>query len=473
MDSDRRAGSIGDVGSRISPLGLFALGVAYLALSIAVWQLADPETVSAPWWPAAGLTLGVMCRTRVSQWPAIALTVFAADFLADQTESASLLTSLGWATANAIEPLLGAAALRWAFHGRLPDFETIRNFGKFVLVVAVAGAPIASLIGGATSALSYDLDLLVSWRDWYIGDVLGILVVAPIVLYYRQFRETFDIRLAAMLAATAIVSFAIFWTAADELPLRLYLITPVLVATAVIFGAPGAASAGLIVATIANIGSARGYGPYAQVNFGNEELLQLQLFTFVELTTAYVMVGLRAQLLTATSQANFLRQQRERDPLTNVGSRYLLDKTIEEVTTPGADGTGEPAAVLVIDLDDFKPINDVFGHAAGDDVLCVVARRIEGVVRGLDTVARLGGDEFAVVCPGIDDAGAQQLAERLERKLREPMVIGNTRMDVGASIGVNWVPEPTGDPASFLREADMRMYAVKTRHRQPSPSAYG
>ena len=105
-------------------------------------------------------------------------------------------------------------------------------------------------------------------------------------------------------------------------------------------------------------------------------------------------------------------------------------------------------------------------------MLCVVARRIEGVVRGLDTVARLGGDEFAVVCPGIDESGATQLAERLERKLREPMVIGNTRMDIGASIGVNWEPEPTGDPSGFLREADIRMYAMKTAHRQPSSSAY-
>lgn len=451
---DRRLGGV-------TPVSLLLLAAAYFGLSMAVWQLADPDVTGAPWWPAAGLTLGVMCRTRRSHWPAIAATIFAADLAADLIEGTPVATSLAWATANTIEPLLGAAALGRVFGGRLPNFESPRNVVRFFVTAALAGAPLASLIGAAASTLTYDLDFVETWRTWYVGDLLGIIVVAPVVLYSRQLRSTFDARFAATLAGAGGVALLVFATPGDSL-LRPYLVLSVLVVIAFYYGAPGAAAAGLITAVVADVASALGHGPFAFTPQSENALVELQLFTAIELLTVYLLTGLRSQLLSARARAERLTEEQTHDPLTGAGNRLLLDEALMAVTDDSPLETNpEPAAVLFLDLDDFKPINDEYGHDVGDEVLIEVAQRIMGAVRVDDTVARLGGDEFAVVCPGASESDARMLLGRLDEAIREPMRIRGHNLAVHASIGFSWIPEPTGNPAALLRRADLAMYEVK------------
>ncbi|MFF5085369.1 diguanylate cyclase domain-containing protein [Actinoplanes sp. NPDC000266] len=119
-----------------------------------------------------------------------------------------------------------------------------------------------------------------------------------------------------------------------------------------------------------------------------------------------------------------------------------------------------PTALLYIDLDGFKPVNDTFGHEAGDAVLVAVAERINGVIRAGDVVARLGGDEFAVILPWTDDATADKVAARILDALAEPFDTPARPVYIGASIGV--IAAATGaDPDGELRRADSAMYAAK------------
>ncbi|MGE5332818.1 MAG: diguanylate cyclase domain-containing protein, partial [Nitrospirota bacterium] len=120
-------------------------------------------------------------------------------------------------------------------------------------------------------------------------------------------------------------------------------------------------------------------------------------------------------------------------------------------------------AVLYLDLDGFKPINDTHGHAAGDQVLVWVGQTLRRVARESDFVARLGGDEFAVLQRGIDHYDqAVVLAQRLADALGQPWTLGKLRGQVGASIGLALYPEHGGDAEALLAAADQAMYLVKT-----------
>ena len=151
------------------------------------------------------------------------------------------------------------------------------------------------------------------------------------------------------------------------------------------------------------------------------------------------------------------------DALTGLANRRCLADRLAAAL--GRAGRGEaPPAVLLLDLDGFKAVNDERGHRIGDAVLVEVANRLRGAVRGTDTVARLGGDEFVVLCEGLDAAGAAEVSERVQFALAQPILIEEDEVTLGVSIGV--VVAGTGDAAAdVLDRADAAMYAAKPKGR--------
>jgi diguanylate cyclase (GGDEF)-like protein len=120
------------------------------------------------------------------------------------------------------------------------------------------------------------------------------------------------------------------------------------------------------------------------------------------------------------------------------------------------------SAVLYLDLDDFKPVNDWHGHALGDRVLAEVAARLRRSVRPTDVVARLGGDEFAVLCPGLDDHEViEQLADRLVEEVGLPVVVDGTEVRVGLSVGIAGIVDRDGGPDEVLNRADDALRLAK------------
>jgi diguanylate cyclase (GGDEF)-like protein len=145
------------------------------------------------------------------------------------------------------------------------------------------------------------------------------------------------------------------------------------------------------------------------------------------------------------------------DALTQLPNRVLFHTRLQKALTSPAD---RPVAVALIDLDDFKEVNDTLGHEVGDLLLMGVAQRLESCVRAEDTVARLGGDEFVVVLDDADPAAADLAAERMMNALRQPVYADGHELPIRASIGI--ADGRTGDDASMLlRHADIAMYAAK------------
>lgn len=149
------------------------------------------------------------------------------------------------------------------------------------------------------------------------------------------------------------------------------------------------------------------------------------------------------------------------DPLTGAPNRRLLDDRLRQAIAH-ANRSGDKLAVCVIDLDGFKPINDLHGHKAGDQVLVGVVDRLNQLLRASDTVARLGGDEFVLL---LEDVQGNTVLERILEAIRAPFVLGRERVSVSASIGVTLYPEDKSDPDTLLRHADQAMYRAKQRGR--------
>jgi diguanylate cyclase (GGDEF)-like protein len=190
-----------------------------------------------------------------------------------------------------------------------------------------------------------------------------------------------------------------------------------------------------------------------------------------------VLLALYASLFPIMSRVTrrLHRQMREiehqalHDDLTGLPNRAFFRESAEQALAEAKE-LGGGVAVLLIDLDRFKEINDTLGHESGDLLLEELGHRLRRLLRGTDTVARLGGDEFAILAPGQHDAqSAVVVAERVRRGLDEPFVVSGLTLEVEASIGIALFPDHGEDVETIMRHADVAMYVSKEAH---APKVY-
>jgi len=162
---------------------------------------------------------------------------------------------------------------------------------------------------------------------------------------------------------------------------------------------------------------------------------------------------------------NRLAHQALHDPLTGLANRQLFMDRLD-LALARLGRRASQLAILFIDLDRLKHVNDALGHAAGDEVLVHVAKRMRRVLRPGDTLARFGGDEFVALCEDVESRNtAETIARRLGAVLLKPMTVEGTDLVMTASIGITLTSEPHADAAALLRDADAAMYRAKDRGR--------
>ena len=196
---------------------------------------------------------------------------------------------------------------------------------------------------------------------------------------------------------------------------------------------------------------------------GSTGLAPLVVFVFVPILISLLVW--RGWVALGRVIDRFANKGAERDPLTGLANRTVLyDRLCAAIDE--SRRTGARFAVLFLDLDRFKKVNDTYGHEVGDEVIVAVSRRLREVVRAGDLLARVGGDEFVMVCQGLSCAGdAETIAERLSLALGAPFFLSGDRyFSTTASIGIA-IADGHTTPATLLRESDTAMYRAKAKGR--------
>jgi diguanylate cyclase (GGDEF)-like protein len=252
---------------------------------------------------------------------------------------------------------------------------------------------------------------------------------------------------------TAVVVYAIWVFAADPQWIAWVVGVLIIISSAFRFGRLGAliSASTVTVAYLVIVG-------WRQATYGYSiEIPRVAFAISVYLLSALIMSGAIRELLE-------LRKQREyqlfHDLLTGLPNRALLIERLQQQLNR-LPRTNESASLLVMDLTDFKTVNDSLGHDVGDELLRQVGPRLAASLRAADTVARLGGDEFAVLLPGTDETGAARVAQKMLAAIEQAFPLEGETLDIGASVGVAVAPAHAAQAEQLLSRAEIAMHAAK------------
>ena len=438
------------------------VGAVAVVLSLSVVWRGDVSEMAAGFWPPAGVPLVAMILLPVRRWGWVVVGMIAPTVVALIFFHVSIEPALWWYVGNCTEPVIGALVLlrckssSWLTRGRL-------------MVVFLGGAVLlATMIGGAIGStgtmLGYGASWLASWRDWVLGDGLGILVVVPLLITYTtrgRVRRTQGETIALGLVVVAANSLAFADIGTNGAALLPYLILVTLIWAGMRFGTSAAASAGFVVALGANIATSQGFGPFSS-SHGSVDAVTLQIFLAIALITSFVVAAMASDLADRNEVHRLLTHQATHDELTGLPNRVLLVQQLDEAMQKRKHT--EPAiAVILINLDDFKRFNDRFGNLMGDETLGVVAARLRRTVRPGDLLARLGGDEFVVLCdPVADRYQLRLIAEAVTNALVPSFDVGGSQYQLSACVGMTLVEgDDPISPADLLHHADIALQNAK------------
>ncbi|MHB1189013.1 putative bifunctional diguanylate cyclase/phosphodiesterase [Thiobacillus sp.] len=442
--------------------GLTALAyalVGWLSLKLSTYIAGSVAAV----WLAAGV--GAMASLRFG-WAGVAGVLLGSFALNNQI----LLQE------DAVRIALGAAAGAWIM-GFLPRYlqpfsaslDYVSSVAKFALVAAPLGCALSALAGVFSLHFYGDLPAAMVLRGlwvWWLGDLLGVFLIAPLLLTVSRWDllpTNRAARLEGMVLVVGMLALTLAMMHYAE-PLRpaeivLFVMMPAVLWAALRFSVTGASLAIFLAALIVmGVTYVSDGGISGTTQPRDVFALQVSMITMA-LGGLFVAAALAERRYSEVR----LDMLANHDPLTGLPNRSYFQDFLGHALAR-AQREKSQVSLLFIDLDRFKHINDSQGHEVGDQVLGIVARRLDEQLRADDFVARLGGDEFAVILnhPPASRA-ASRVARKLNQALAEPFKLGQRRYAIGASIGISVYPDDGLDANTLLRQADLAMYQAKQR----------
>ena len=285
-------------------LGLVA--VAYLALAQYVSVLNNPVQLGAGFWPAAGLSVALLLLLPSRRWPWVLAGIALGEFGGDLVGGYPLGATALWTIGNVVEPLVGATLVR-RFSSPGGELAPAPRLVGFLAFAVIVGPLVGATIGSLGTILFLDSPAGQVWPKYFVGDALGVLVMAPVLLTWavpspRRSRIEF----AALLGASLLVALVVFrnWAGGWDAILP-YLTVPLFMWAALRFGLHGTAIVAVLVANIANWSTATGYGPFAIAGGMEHGVTLLQVFLLIGLTSSLMLASVARDL----THANEVRAQ--------------------------------------------------------------------------------------------------------------------------------------------------------------------
>lgn len=440
-------------------LGIFAV---YAGLGHGAFALgAIGGGATAVFWPASGFALAALIIFGLGVWPAILLGAVAAH----AAPAGSILAALAMAAGHTLESVV-AAALISRFAGGMQVFRaTNSGFRAIAMVAGAAMMPAcASLLTQGSPAVAL---------TWGLASLAGTLVVGPAMIYWATLPiarpQWSDWPVAAevltLVGVVAVLSWGIFSPAvlpdARAYPVE-FLFLPLFFWAAFRFGPRGITAVVVLTAAVAVSSTVRGFGPFAR-STPLASALVAQTYVGVMAIMGIAFSSTMGERLRAEAQLHTLATT---DPLTGLANyRRLLDVLRQEIAR--SRRTGRPFAVLLLDMNGLKKINDRYGHLAGSRAICRVAGVLRQACRETDTPARFGGDEFAIVLAETGDEGGQAVLRRVTQRLATDTA--KPVLSVGGGHAV--FPRDGDSPTLLLRAADRALYESKKQGQPFTASA--
>ncbi len=446
-----------------------ALGVCYLAATLFACTLGSlPSGIKPVWWPTGVAFAGVvLLGYRVL--PAVA----AAELLA-----AHWLLGLHWAVsavlaaAVTVEVALGVWLLR-RLGGGARLFASTGDVLRFVAVGLLVAPGVGSSLAAGGLVLTGVADpaqWVGTWGALWVGDAAGVLIIAPLAMVLGSFHGlhvpkrlvegVVVVGIAALLTGMLVGWVDGVRRAGMRVDL-VYALFPVMFWASLRLGQPGAASITAVVAGALVTATGQGEGPFA----GGPDLpslLRLDSFLLLFGLTGLIPAAAEAERRTAErGRQEAFERLAYTDALTGLANHAAFRQRFAGALER-ARRSGQRLAVLFIDLNDFKRVNDAVGHEAGNEVLKVLSERFKEALPTAEVLARVGGDEFATVLgPGDLTETPAAVTEGLCEALARPVLLNGRRLRVTPSVGLSFHPDHGSDSEELLWKADMAMYSTK------------
>lgn len=427
-------------------------------------------------WLSNGILLAILLRSQTQRWPVYLAAALVSNVLVNLLTGSGALVAVGLSLCNAFEVAVAAYPLRYLLGPRF-SLERGESFAGF-MAFAVLFAPAATaVIAAAFLHVAAGASFLEVVSIWFPADALGMAIMAPPLMALRK-REILELlakgkRLRTLGVFTLLLAVSLLIFSGQESHVAFVVYLPLVIAI-LHLGFAGGSLAILLVGGIALAYTFQGVGPFSlHLQHGpREQLLLLQGFVACGVLIALplaVIMNHRQRLTLELERANRkLAEIATTDALTGLANRRLFDRTLM-MEWRRAQRSGEPLSLLVIDVDNFKAFNDLYGHLKGDECLKMVAAICNGRLRRAgDLFARFGGEEFMVVLPNTPLEGARHVAERMRLAVElaqiEHKLDPNGRVTV--CIGVATLSEGQPEDAeSLLEAADRALYRAKKNGR--------